>query len=98
LTLKTPEPGAPLAVAPNPAGDEAWIRYQLKAEGPAALELYDVAGTRLKHWDLGSEAAGTNLIKVDLRLVPDGIYLLALRSQGSQGEVHFDTFKLAVHR
>lgn len=74
-------------IYPNPARDQ--INIPLQFEGDFTIRLYDLSG-RLY---LQSVAVGTNFESLDIRDVPEGMYLLHIESDQSSV-----THKLKVSR
>ncbi len=74
---------------PNPSPGGFRVSFTLPSSGPAALELFDVAGRRLAFRDVGAMGAGTHQVDLDEghRLVP-GIYLIALTDGHERKAVH----------
>lgn len=72
--------------APNPARDAITLRLGLAAEGPARLDLYDLAGRRVASLVNATLPAGEHRLTWDLSghggPLPDGLYLLRLTSGG----------------
>lgn len=86
-----PRPGSThivLAVAPNPAEGPATVRYVLEHPGAVALELYDIAGKRLRVLDAGAREAGEHTTTVGAPL-PAGRYYLMLNVDGAVSTLPF---------
>jgi hypothetical protein len=64
------------SVAPNPANGVACIRYSLPGNIEANLRMYDVFGRQV----FSSFGFRTSPLRLDLRSVPAGVYLLRLDS------------------
>ncbi|MFI5372757.1 MAG: T9SS type A sorting domain-containing protein, partial [Candidatus Eisenbacteria bacterium] len=71
------------SLAPNPARDALTVRFALRANVPATLELIDVAGRRVRSEALETGAGGERVLRLDgLDALPAGMYLVRL-SQGA---------------
>jgi hypothetical protein len=77
-------------LGPNPAKDEAQLRYTPQAGYPARIELYSLAGERVL---AAGDLSASGRIVLDLRGLSGGVYLGVLRA-GPQRRV----LKLAVVR
>jgi hypothetical protein len=82
-------PATRLAAArPNPFAGRTAIRYVLAAGGEARLEVYDVAGRRVRTLVAGVRPAGTHEVEWDGRddagrRVAAGVYRCRLRAEGT---------------
>jgi photosystem II stability/assembly factor-like uncharacterized protein len=82
-TVSVPDGGAParlrFAIAGSqPIGDEVHFRFDLPTPGPAAIEVFDVAGRRAGDAIRGSWPAGPQEIAWNARGLSPGIYLARL--------------------
>ena len=71
---------------PNPFRSGTVLRYQLAADGPVRLAVYDASGRQVRSLYSGTQAAGSHAIEWDGRtdsgsLVPAGIYLYRLETE-----------------
>ncbi len=71
--------------APNPFTDHAWIAYRLAKPGRVVLDLYDVAGRRVRALVDGFETAGLHEVIVDRAGLRAGVYFYRLSAGGSVG-------------
>ena len=76
-----------LSPYPNPVQNVGTMRFTLRTAGHVDLDLYDVAGHRVRQLASRSFPAGENSLRWDGaddhgRTVPSGIYLLNLRADG----------------
>jgi hypothetical protein len=72
---------------PNPIGSGAVLSYRLAARGPVLLELYDVAGRRVRTLFDGSVDVGEHSLSfapVDQRgrRIPSGVYFVRMETPG----------------
>lgn len=79
------------AARPNPANGPAQLSFSLPATGAATLELYDVAGRRLRQWSWASLPAGRHEVQwdgasADGRPAAPGVLLYRLRAGGQTVE------------
>ncbi len=90
---ETAEPEAGIALTrllpnlPNPFRTETAVRFELAQTGPVAVDVYDVAGRRVRNLVSGTRAAGAHAVVWDRRdgsdrEVGSGVYFLRLRSMG----------------
>jgi hypothetical protein len=82
-TVSVPGGSAPVrlrfAIAGSqPIGDDVRFRFELPASGPAAIEVFDIAGRRAGEAVRGSWPAGPNEIAWDARGLSPGVYLARL--------------------
>jgi flagellar hook assembly protein FlgD len=76
-----------MAPLPNPAQKGSMMRFALRAAGQIDLDLYDVAGHRVRQIASGPFPAGAQTLRWDGtddrgRTVASGVYLLNLRADG----------------
>lgn len=74
------EADAPLAMSiyPNPALDEATVRFSLERTQRVSLDLFDLLGRQVRQRDLGVMSAGEHEVMLDLRNLPAGLYIVRL--------------------
>ena len=75
-----------LAISPNPARTFLSLAVWLPAGGPASIELYDVAGSKLRTISRQSRSSSSpgrtaGRVSVDVRDVPAGVYFLKLSQE-----------------
>ncbi|WP_415830517.1 DUF4082 domain-containing protein, partial [Gillisia limnaea] len=89
-----PQPKDVLKVYPNPFSEIAYIDFVLQNGGEYVINLYDGKGSFVALLKKEQTQAGQkNLIEIDGRGLPSGIYLVRLQSQkGTQ------TFRIAINR
>jgi hypothetical protein len=73
--------GLSVEVSPNPSTGQVRARVNLPADGPARLSLLTPTGRVLVDQEWNGEA-GENLLDVDCRRQPNGLYLLRVESGG----------------
>jgi len=67
-------------VVPNPADGHVRVAFELPSWIPGALDLYDVAGRRIIHREIGGLGPGQHLVSLGERSrVEPGIYFVRLR-------------------
>jgi hypothetical protein len=77
-----PETMELLGTAPNPARQQATVRYALPASSDGAtLRLYDVMGRRVRTVEARAEA-GRHRHRLDVRELASGVYVLRLTADG----------------
>jgi subtilisin family serine protease len=84
--VRTPTP-ALVRASPNPTTGSVAIRFALPAEGWARLDLYDVAGRRVRTLAEGALSAGPHIVQWDGRdehggTLPSGVYFARLEGEG----------------
>jgi hypothetical protein len=80
-----PRPALRLAVAPNPFNPQTTLSFELSQDGPVTLEIFDLAGRRMRTLAAGDLAAGNHAITWDGRdenghALASGGYLGRLRT------------------
>jgi flagellar hook assembly protein FlgD len=78
-----------LAPYPNPARRAATIGFRLARAGSVELELFDLAGHRVRRIESGAYAAGDHTIAWDGadqagRQIPGGLYVVRMRTDGAE--------------
>lgn len=78
-----------LPVAPNPFNPDTWIAFDLPAQGPAALEIYNVAGQLVRTLHAGPLPAGRHRLRWDGlgdmgEGAASGLYIARLEWNGRQ--------------
>ena len=84
----SPTPRAKLRAAPNPFNPRTVLRFSLPQAGPAAVEIFDPRGRRVRVLSHGDLAAGEHSAAWDGRddagrPQPAGVYLARVRSAGA---------------
>lgn len=74
-------------VYPNPANDWIEIAYVLESDGPIHVTLTDVLGREIVQVAKGHTFAGIHRQKVDLSGVPNGVYMVVVKSGNLQSNV-----------
>jgi len=74
-------------ITPNPADDQAAVRFSLASASRVLLEVFDLRGRRVRRVHDGSLASGPHVLTWDRhdddgRDVPGGVYLVRLRAGG----------------
>jgi hypothetical protein len=78
--------------SPNPFRSSTTIGYELPADGPITLKVYDVLGQAVATLRDGHEAAGPSSVEFDASHLGQGIYFYRLEAAGRN-----ETRKLIVH-
>ncbi len=52
----------PVSAAPNPFNPQTTIRYELASDGLVSLEIYDVAGRKVRSLEVGAQSAGAHQV------------------------------------
>jgi hypothetical protein len=81
-----------LGTYPNPARQQATVRYALPEKQKAMIRLYDVLGRRVRTV-LNDTQEGRHKQRVNVSGLPSGVYFLRLRSEGTT-----ETQKLTIVR
>jgi flagellar hook assembly protein FlgD len=73
---------------PNPFSSEARFDLVLSADANVVAEVFDVAGRRVSHMDLGRLSAGSRAISFDGagdngRPLPSGVYFYRVTAKGT---------------
>ena len=63
---------------PNPVADQATLPYELAAEGPVRLEVYDALGRRVAVVEPGWSSAGRHAAVVETGAWASGVYVVRL--------------------
>jgi photosystem II stability/assembly factor-like uncharacterized protein len=65
---------------PNPSSGKFIINYSLSKESMVAMNIWDATGRSISTLSLGMQPAGKNQTDLNLETMPDGIYLVRLKS------------------
>ncbi len=68
-------------IFPNPTLDYIQIKYKSEKESEVQLKLFDVRGSSIRNQTVQTQA-GYNLMEMDLRDLPKGVYMLELHGNG----------------
>lgn len=71
---------ASFAIAPNPLGGLATVRYSLPKAGLATLDVFDVAGRAVLTQAIAAGRKGT--VSLDLRKLEAGVYVVKVAAEG----------------
>ncbi|NDK54607.1 S8/S53 family peptidase [Pontibacter fetidus] len=67
---------------PNPSTGRSTISYTVTAEGPVAIEVYDVMGRKVQTVVSEKQAAGRHALQFDGSKLPGGTYLYRITANG----------------
>lgn len=71
---------------PNPSAGEFRLAYELATGSEVELSLYDLAGRRLRLLESGYRVAGRHPLSVDVSELPNGVYIISLRTAEGRSE------------
>lgn len=71
---------AALRVLPNPAAERFELEYALAEDGEISIDLFDVAGARVRRILDGERSAGLYRMNISAGKLPSGAYILVLRT------------------
>lgn len=83
---------AEASVYPNPASEKITLRFNSAEAEKYVLKIMDMPGQVVLEKS-GASISGTNLVDMDVDVLPDGIYMLQLKCGGSEKE-----FKIMISR
>ena len=63
-------------ILPNPAANEAEIKFHLEKSSDVMAELYNLEGKKMQYIFSGKLSAGENKVKINLSNYADGMYLV----------------------
>jgi len=69
---------APFNVYPNPASSNIFVDLKLAASLNIEVSLWSADGRMIRNWDFSELASGQHHLSLDVREIPDGLYLLKL--------------------
>ncbi|MBK7937874.1 MAG: T9SS type A sorting domain-containing protein [Lewinellaceae bacterium] len=88
--MRTEEPGGNLSavhIAPNPAVDQLFVRFDLKEMESLRYAVHDLTGRLMTEGEFGNLNAGKNTRTLELGNLPSGMYQLEVISgSGSRTE------------
>lgn len=92
-----------LPANPDPAATEAWLPYFLSTDADVDIQVWTVAGEKVRGWTAGWRLAGYREERWDLmneaaNKVGSGIFIYRIRARSPAGEEKFDFAKCAVSR
>jgi poly(3-hydroxybutyrate) depolymerase len=73
---------APLAVYPNPATEQFYVSVSLNQTGAATCTLTDQLGRMVRTQAVQPAGEGTQVLTVDVRGLPAGLYVLRIKQEG----------------
>ncbi|HHP7239075.1 S8 family peptidase, partial [Longibacter sp.] len=68
---------------PNPAGRQVTVRYELPADGPVQIAVYDVLGRRVRTVTNGNDTKGRKEVTVSTDRLAPGMYFVRLETGGT---------------
>jgi len=71
-----------LSIYPNPVENNVNVAFDLAKSIDTQVEIFNLLGERVFSQDMGVLAAGSQLITIDLSTVDNGVYFLAITSEG----------------
>ena len=74
-----------LGAAPNPFGGATTLRYALPESGRVTVEVYDMLGRRVRSLEVGTQAQGANVVRLDAAGLAAGTYLYRVHLDGASG-------------
>jgi immune inhibitor A len=75
---------AELALAPNPFNPATTLSFRLRAAAPVELQIWNLAGQRVRQLHLGHLAAGEHRQPIDFGGLASGLYIIELRGEGHE--------------
>lgn len=72
-----------IAPLPSPVRGSFAITVNWPAEGPATLDLIDLAGRQVARLDAGAVTPGSRTVRFDGARLPSGVYFLSARQNGA---------------
>ncbi|MFN8393924.1 MAG: PKD domain-containing protein [Bacteroidia bacterium] len=82
-TTPSPDPISDLSIYPNPVGETLNLKLTLEQRSMVNVRLMDLNGRIVKSVDGGIKAAGMQDLKMDVREIPAGLYLLQVDANGT---------------
>ncbi len=78
-----------LTCYPNPCNTTLNIKVELKDQEIVEIEIYNINGRKIEHIDFNKKERGIHKFYLNIRNFPDGIYLLALRTNQGMSITRF---------
>ena len=78
-----------LSVFPNPALNNAKIKYTLTKLAEVSIEMMNVLGKKIKTVSLGTQSVGKQEYLIDLESISNGIYFARLNAGGTSEIIEF---------
>jgi|GEM_PF-1590196 len=75
-------PPATILAIPNPFGGEVSLHYTMRRRGHVCIDIFDVAGRRLRHIDAGWRGEGVHILTIPGRGLAAGVYFARLEWNG----------------
>ncbi len=79
--LREAERGIAYSVYPNPTNGTLNLRFLQAEDGPVNMDIYSLAGQKLRSSCLGTFPAGSHEVRIHTGDLPGGIYLLSLNGK-----------------
>lgn len=71
-------------VFPNPATDQVQVNYNLSAESPVTITIYDVTGKVVSAESKGSQAAGRHFSVINTAAMANGFYTVSVQTNAGR--------------
>lgn len=81
-----------LQIYPNPAGEMLNIEIESEFNGPVLFTVYDLSGKKLKE-NSCTHKPGTETIHLDIRHLPEGVYVYQIRTSGGSESGLFEVVR-----
>ncbi len=75
-------------IHPNPVSDFASLSFELRSTADITVEVYNTAGHRVHALPIGNLPAGDHAVRMNVSMLPSGVYSLAYRVAGVTVSTH----------
>lgn len=79
-----------MTLHPNPSTSKVTVNYALNRQGAAELNLMDITGKEVMNVPINDNTPGNNSLVIDVRILPDGFYLVRLSSANGSIVKHLE--------
>ncbi|MBO6573800.1 MAG: T9SS type A sorting domain-containing protein [Rhodothermales bacterium] len=80
--VETPGPLALKEIYPNPATHHVDVQVEMQSAAAVSVQVFDLAGRLVLERAMGSQAAGTVDLSLDVRSLPAGLYVVSVAADG----------------
>ncbi len=81
VSIDSPIPVSDMSINPNPVKDYFNLNFNLKQSEQLSIYLHNAIGQKVKHLSPNHYSAGENIIQIETRHLPSGMYIITLQTE-----------------